>query len=236
MNSDKDLITAEDLLREVRNDPAHFKRRRDEQLQVEERQKRYFDAAEPLLRELRDAGHDVERVIELGRDGRSYQDVAPTLIAWLNRTSERTLLDEIVRALIEPVGGDAAVRALTTLFNRLPSTEESGLKWTVATAIAANASPASHDDIAALIRDRRHGRAREQLMSALPRIATPAAVALARDALDDPELTGFAIEALRQMGASETARDIEPFANHPSQWIRKEAKQALRSFEGPDGR
>ena len=70
------------------------------------------------------------------------------------------------------------------------------------------------------------------MLAALPRMSDgERAVEVALACLDDPELEGHAIEALRLIDAKRARQRVERFVDHPTAWIRKEAKAALRRFD-----
>jgi len=87
------------------------------------------------------------------------------------------------------------------------------------------------DDIVALVKDKRHGRAREMLAVALANMKNPKAVDVLIELLDDEEIAGHALSALRKLAPPEAREAIEPFVNHPKTWARNEAKRALKKID-----
>jgi HEAT repeat protein len=92
-------------------------------------------------------------------------------------------------------------RVLVDEFRRLPNTDEwQSAKWAIADALATLADASLAGDLLELLRDRRHGRARQRLCDALARTkderAPDALIAL----LDEPDLAGHSISALRRYG------------------------------------
>lgn len=236
MTKGRGNITAEELLQQQRERPDYFSHRRQLDLEQEQRQQAYREAAAPVLTELASLGFEVRRIIDLGADGRDYRAAVPVLLRSLDKVKDRTALDEIVRALTDPVARPEAGPPLLGLLRRLPANEELGLRWTTANALSEAAGGELLEDLTALIRDESLGRAREPLLAALPRIGGDRAVEVAVGALDDPQLTGHAVEALRKLRAVEARDAVAKYADHPTAWVRKEVATAVRAFDRERGR
>jgi HEAT repeat protein len=92
------------------------------------------------------------------------------------------------------------------------------------------------DDLVELVRDKRHGQAREMLAPALANTKHPRAVEVLIELLDDEEIAGHAVYALRLLAPPEARSAIERFVNHPKTWVRNQAKRALAKIEKKLGR
>jgi hypothetical protein len=225
-------ITAGELARQLASRPDEFSRRRQRQLDLERRNERYRIDAALVLASLARAGFAVNRIFDLGEDRRSYEEAVPILLEGLGCSGNKDVDDEILRVLAATKPNPAAARRLIEYFESCDRREELGLRWQAANALATVATDAELGEVAALLADARHGRAREQLLSALPRLKPrEEAIAIARQTLAEGDLAGHAIEALRLMRASEARGDIEPFRNHPKTWVRREADRALRALD-----
>jgi HEAT repeat protein len=104
------------------------------------------------------------------------------------------------------------------------------LKWAIGNALSVVADEAVFDDVAELVRDQRHGKAREMLAVALGNMSTPAAVAVLTELLQDDEVAGHAIIGLGNLRATAARGAIEGFLRHPKSWIRAEARKALKKI------
>ncbi len=226
--SSKKPQTAADLQRELQRRPEYFQRRRERELREEESLARYRRAAAPIFAELQKLGYVVERIVDLGRDGRRYRAAVPVLLRWLPRVEEQSVRREIVRALTDPSARPDAALPLLELFE---DSQDADFKWLVANAVAFTVDERSFERVVAGIRDRRHGRTRQPLLAALPRMPREQAVAVAVEALDDPDLTGHAVEALRKLKAVEAERDVARFVDHPTPWVRKEVAATLNALK-----
>jgi HEAT repeat protein len=140
-----------------------------------------------------------------------YKLAVPVLIEWLPRVRDPFLKEVIVRSLTgEAAAAGYGARALVAEFREMPSTEEwSSVKWAVGDALATLADAGVADDLLELVRDQTHGKARERLCDALARTKDPRAPDALIAALDDPELAGHAISALRRLGPKASLPHLE---------------------------
>ena len=130
-----------------------------------------------------------------------YEAAAPILVKWLPRVGDPVEKEVIARSLTSTTTAQLeAARALVGEFRRLPKKYESGPKWAVANALATLAGSEVADDILELVRDRHHGRARQMLCDALKRTKDHRAPSALIELIDDDEVAGHAISALRSYG------------------------------------
>ena len=96
--------------------------------------------------------------------------------------------------------------------------------------------PADADDLVELLTDKRHGRARQMLCDALTRTHDPRATEVMVDLIDDDDLSGHAILALRRLGnwkkipdATRAQPRLERLLERPSasDFARKQARKAI---------
>ena len=117
----------------------------------------------------------VEQVSDLYRKPIDYRAAIPTLIKWLPLVDDRAVKMELVDALSIKWAKPAAARPLIEEFREAPS-EDINFKWAIANALSVVADVSVFDDIVELVRDKRHGRAREMLAVALANMKDPRAV------------------------------------------------------------
>jgi hypothetical protein len=185
----------------------------------------------PILAELAQIGVRVGALADLVNKPIDYQVAIPVLLKWLPKVDNLGVKEIIVRALTVKWAKPVAARPLIQEFRKAPETEELGLKWTVANALSEVADASVFDDIVELVRDERHGRAREMLAVALGNMKDPRAVNVLIELLDDEQVAGHALLALRKLAPPEARSAIEPFADHPKTWIRNEARRALAKID-----
>jgi hypothetical protein len=130
-----------------------------------------------------------------------YEAAAPILIRWLPRAQTPLVKERIVRSLTgEKSATPGALGPLIREFQAAGNEEEIGLKWAIGNALATLADASIAEELMELARDRRHGKAREMLMDALARTKDKRALDLLVELVDDDQLAGHAISALRGLG------------------------------------
>jgi HEAT repeat protein len=140
-----------------------------------------------------------------------YGRAVPVLVEWLPKVRDPVLKEIVIRSLAgrkeaKSEGG----RALVEEFRRLPPSDEwSSVKWAIGDALATLADASVADDLLELVRDQSHGKARERLCDALVRTKDPRAPKTLIEALDDPDLAGHAISALRGLGPKSSLPHLE---------------------------
>jgi HEAT repeat protein len=186
----------------------------------------YMEAAAPLMAELMSSGYEVGS-LEVLAQSKIYKDAVPILVKWLPDTTNLRVKESIVRALSVPWAKPHAVAALLAEFRCTPDSAKTGLKWTIGNALEVLATDDVFEDIVELVQDKRHGTARQMLVSALGKMKNPRAVDVLVGLLDDDEVVGHALIGLKKLKAKQARIHIERLVNHPKAWVRKEAKQAL---------
>lgn len=184
------------------------------QADPEERHRRFLAAAAPMVADLKAAGIDAGEFgtfTTLYRTTFDYAHATPILIEWLPRIDEPTVVEAIARSLTGERGarGEGA-RQLIAAFRRMSDTHpEQGVAWVIGGALSTIAGPADADDLVELLGDRRHGTARQMLCDALTRTHDPRATEVMIDLIDDDDLSGHAILALRRLGNWKKIPDAE---------------------------
>jgi len=173
----------------------------------------------------------VKSVEELYREPVDYRAAIPILIKWLPRVDNTAVKTALVRALSIKWARPAAARPLIEEFRKAPESEELGLKWTIGSALSEVADADVFDDLVELVRDKQHGRAREMLAVALAKTKDPRAVDVLIKLLDDEQIAGHAVYALRLLAPPEARGALERFVDHPKTWVRNEAKRALAKID-----
>lgn len=194
-----------------------------------------------FVSDLADVGCHVDRVEGpwgLVNRKSPYRDAVPVLLKWLEGVdgSEESVSspgerfrEGLVRALaVKEARGAAASRALVREFQR--SELNWTARWAVANSLSVVADDSIFDDLVVLVKDQSYGRAREMLTSALVRADKERSGEVLIRLLEDDELVGHAIVALRQAEAIEAQAKVVPFVGHHKEWVRKEAKKAVAKF------
>jgi HEAT repeat protein len=226
-------ISASELMAQLNQDPEFVRRReqRDEQLKALEQ--RLTEAEWPLVTALNDAGVQVKSVWDLVNTKRAYPLAIPVLITHLRYPYPWRIREGIARALTTKIAGNDAYTALVRAFKQLPESQDNNqneFKWALGNAISIVADKNNFDEIVDLVRDKRHGAARDMLVLRLPRLDPHKAVAVLIELLADDEVAGHAVTALPKLKAYEARKAIERLLNHGQPWVRKEAAKALAAL------
>jgi HEAT repeat protein len=136
-----------------------------------------------------------------------FQAAAPVLVDWLPRVKTTLVKERIVRSLTgQKAATPLALQPLVAEFRRA---DEDGLKWAIGNALATLADDSIADELVELVRDRRHGRSREMLMDALARTKDERALDALVELVDDDDVAGHAISALRRLGPKSSLPYLE---------------------------
>jgi hypothetical protein len=166
---------------------------------------------EPAGISSRDFGFFAREIPEAGIHAPRFDYVAaaPILIRWLPRAQTPLIKERVVRSLTgEKAATPDALRPLVSEF-RQAADEERALKWAIGNALATLADDSIADDLVELARDRRHGRSREMLMDALARTKDERALDALVELVDDDDVAGHAISALRRLGPKSSLPYLE---------------------------
>jgi HEAT repeat protein len=170
-----------------------------------------------------------------------FEAAAPVLVECLPRARTALVKERIVRSLTgEKAATPLALKPLVTEFRRA---DEHGLKWAIGNALATLADHSIADDLVDLATDRRHGRAREMLMDALARTKDERALDVLVTLVDDEEVAGHAISALRSLGPKSSlqylsrARPalVRQASGGATPLARRQAKAALERLDQSGG-
>lgn len=79
--------------------------------------------------------------------------------------------------------------------------------------------------------DTQFGKGRESFVMLLGQYGDQNVIGTLKTSLEDREVQGHAVYALRLIGASEVQDDIRPFLQSSKTWVRKEAKKYFEKLE-----
>ena len=228
-------ITAGELLDRLERDPLYIARMEEWEEQKERNRREYQEAAAPMLWELAEAGFPVDSLDVFINTAIDYKRVVPILMHWLSRMDDRWVKESIVRSLTTRWARPAAAPLLIDEYRR---TQDEHLKWAIGNALSVVADDSAFDDLVELVRDKSHGRAREMLAVAIANMKNPSAVDVLIELLDDEEIAGHALSAIRKLGkrAIKARPHIDRFLSHPKAWVRKEAQRAIAKMGKPSAR
>lgn len=200
-------------------------------MELDEFSKHYREEQAKIVSDLEKMGVYITDIYqELPRNKADWKKATPVLIKWLPQVKNSGLREAVIRLLSVPwLRGDPAGGTLMKMaFN---PTLTSDLRWVIGNTIEVIADDKSFSDIKRLVTDRSYGTSRQMFVLALGRMKTPEAVPLLVNLLDDDDVNGHAIAALRKLKAVETVEDVRKLVNYPRTWVRNEAKKTVAKFE-----
>lgn len=183
----------------------------------------------PILDQLREIGYDIGSLAELRHSGVLYRKAIPVLVDALFAVSDEATLTEVVRALTVPWAKPIATGPLIELFRRVDDPTGLGARWVVGNALEVTWSDDQFDELVALARDRSYGRGREMLVLGFGRSKRPDAGDILIELLDDPDVNGHAVKALRKLRVRAAGPGLERMLSDPRAWVRREAQRPGRA-------
>lgn len=223
--------SAADLMRELQKDPEYVARMHQRERQQQQHIASHLHAMEPLLKELNAKGFHVRSLAELRESGMNYGAVIPLLLQWLPRMLDLHAKEDIVRTLSVPWAKPTAAPALIEAFKAADDQTFEGLRWAIANGLAVVADDVVFDDLVHLVQDKQYGKAREMLVLALGNMKDPRAVGVLMSMLDDEQVLGHAVMALGRLKAPAARVRLNELMQHTKEWVREEARKALREVE-----
>lgn len=187
-------------------------------------------SAEPVVQELREAGFPVEYVADLFNRRFNYREAIDILLKWLPLMGNMAVKQDIVRALSVKWARPRAARLLVREF-RAAGNGYSSFKWAIGNGLSVVADDSVFDDLVGIAKDKSHGTARQMVAVALGNMRNPRAVEVLLELLEDDEVAGHAIMALRKLNSPRARARVEQFLDHPKTWVRAEARRTLAKID-----
>jgi hypothetical protein len=235
--------TATEIIQELESNLEWVAKRDEYMRQHRERIQENLLAGAPLVRQLRQAGLDVQTVSDLFNKRLDYRHVIPLLLRWLPRMQNPAVKEAIVRALTDKWARPLGAPALIGEFRRTDHAVDRShyrLKWAIGNALSVVADDSVFHDIVDLLKDRNHGVGREQLPEALLHMKlsehrAEAEEILLKVASERPRKGDYtyvrAAIALGKMKSRRAKPLIKLLLKHEQEWVRKEAVKALERIE-----
>jgi len=194
-----------------------------------------------MFEELEDAGIDTSGFghfgsapgLGIGPSKFDYGRAAPILLRWLPQIEDPRKRESIIRS----VTGEAEARAnggaqaMIDEFRR--SADDRNLAWAAGNALSTLAGPSDADAIIGLLCDRRFGTGREMLCDALKRTKNPRAPQVLVELLDDDDINGHAISALRAMRNPGRTRSATASATNARSYRGAKRRHSVCPQAGP---
>ncbi|HEX5235409.1 MAG TPA: HEAT repeat domain-containing protein [Silvibacterium sp.] len=204
----------------------------DETLREQTRRKlvrEIAQAIEPLERDLSALGFSLRTFRDVIKSGKRYTEAIPILLAWLPRLPE-VAKEEVVRALTVPWAKPLAAPVLIEEFTRA---SDDSLRWAIGNALDTVADYSVLERMIEIAMDRQFGSARQMVVMALGKFKDFRCEDAALRLLNDEEVAGHAVVALRRLRSMRALSALEVMKSHPKAWVRSEAKKAIAAISKP---
>lgn len=207
---------------------------------------RFGREAQPLLDALEAAGIKTADFGQFGIASHNTFDfarAAPIIADWLPRIGDPKVKEAMVRSLAgQRAARGEGTRRLLAEFNRPEYSSQEGLRWAIANTLATLAGPSDADAIIEVLRESRHGEARQMLCDALVRTRDHRRVGVLLDLIDDDDVAGHAISALRRISDRDRIADrmrpkLDAVLARPSAtpYSKRAARSAMRALQARAG-
>jgi HEAT repeat protein len=233
--------TAKELMDRLSTDSDYVARIEAKEQDRLARMAQHIALMQPIIKELKAAGFEYNSLDDLRRSGIRYVAAIPILVKWLPLVNDpgleesKSVRSSIVRALSVPWAKPAAALPLIAEFLATPD-DETIMKWTIANALEVVADDSVFSEIVGLVRNKRHGKAREMLAAALGNMKNPQAIDALIELLNDDEVAGHALIAIRKLKAVKARPYVARFLDHPKAWVRSEARKVLKDLDEKRGK
>jgi hypothetical protein len=174
--------TAAELRAQLAADPVYQARKAEVGAEAAERYAQWRAAEQPLVKELREAGFDVESVWDLVNTPTPYPDALPILLDHLPRDYPKRIRSGIARSLAVP---DAAF-GWDVLVAQYRSEPDGDARDGLAAALAQTVTEPKLDDLIRLIDEQTCGGSRVLLLPGLKRVGNFQAIAKLNALASDP--------------------------------------------------
>lgn len=185
----------------------------------------------PVINDLARIGYSLEWLDDLYHHQKEkYPTAIPILLKWLPKIDNLDVKEVIIRALSVPWAKPQAGPQLIIEYKKLKFNLESGIRWAIGNALSVVADDSVLPDILEILLDKTNGKSREMFAVALGNMKNPIVEDELINFLDDEQLAGHAIMALRKLKSKKALSALEKFLTHPKTWVRNEAKKAVEKI------
>ena len=200
-NDRKNIPSADWVLQQLRNDPAYMAQNAEKERQRDIHLEEIQRISEPILLEINQQGLSFSSIHEIRSSGVNYSAAIPVLLKWLPVIQHIGLYQSLVATLAVRWAKPAAAIPLIIEFRnfRFTGRRSDAAKWGIANALSFVADESVFEEITELLRDGRHGIAREMLVYGLKNMKKePRAIEVLIEMLDDPIVGRHALAVLRK--------------------------------------
>lgn len=185
----------------------------------------------PLYKLLEDNGIGIEKIEDLLRDRSLCKKAIPQLLEYFQLSDYIPVKSKILSILMNCGRNKQITKVLIEQFRNYAN-KGTYLGWDIAQTLSNTCTKDDIDIIIELIKNKNYGTDRQMLLLALAKMgySEEKIFNALSEMLKDDDLLGQAVEALGILKNKKAVPLIEPFLNHEKEWIRNEAKKALKNI------
>lgn len=181
-----------------------------------------------LIQDVESLGYKIDSIKELENITKKEKDLVPIMIKHIQLVEPLNLKTWFVNCLSKR-GLYGATDFLLEEFKR---SDNSCYKWAIGNALEIIKNPKIKSELLEIAKDKTHGSDRERIVAALGIFRNDVEVRnVLIDLLNDKDVTGHALEAIKKCGLPEDIPYIEPYLLHKMTWIRREAERAITQIK-----
>lgn len=130
-------VTAKELVDRLESDPGYQRRMDVKRRQLAAKAAAFQRAEQPVIRDLQEAGYHAASLNDLANTrGRLPEGMIPTLLAWVSRIEDKSVLEMLIRALSAAPKRSFNGSVLAERFDRAEYPDDE-LRWVIANTIEA---------------------------------------------------------------------------------------------------
>lgn len=182
---------------------------------------------EKLLREIRDSRVEIASINDLLKINNKYNDLVPILLRHLQEIDDENDKEFIVRCL----GVRGFSEASKPLICEFYKSKNITFKWAIGNTLSIIRDKDVLPDLLRIVKENEHGIARQMIVIYLGVFKKDENIKnILIELLNDDDVAGQAIMAIRKIGDVELVKHVEPLIEHEKTWIRNEAKKTIDKF------
>jgi len=183
-----------------------------------------------LISEIIGKGVQISSINDLMKINHKYTDLVPILLKHLKEITDEVDKEFIVRCL----GVKGFFEATKPLMEEFYNSSKITYKWAIGNTLAIIEDANFIDEYIRIVKDKKHGISRQMIVESLGKFKNPKVVQILIELLQDQDVAGHAISALSNFKKLEIIPHLEPFLNHKTAWIKREAIKAIKKIKKSD--
>jgi HEAT repeat protein len=181
---------------------------------------------EEMIKEINSAGFELEDFNHLPSLKPKHKFLIPILLRYLGKFERLNTNEMIVRAL----GVKGFYDATSRLIDEYHKSDNRFYKWAIGNSLSIILDQKYEDEYIEIIKNKANASSRQMVVITLGKLKSIKAIEFFIQLLDDDDIDGHIIMALKYYKNKELIKYIEPFLNHNKSWIRQEAKKSIKKL------